>query len=80
METGMGLFLTFVALGGHGHMLKVLAEAAHIPSSKAHRYLLSMIRMGFVDRDPANGRYRLGTTRDYPWTPINSTSRRLKWL
>jgi len=31
-----------------------------MPSSKAHRYLVSLIRMGFVDRDPATGQYRLG--------------------
>ena len=60
METGMQLLLAFVALGGRGHMLKVIAEAAHMPSSKAHRYLVSLIRTGFVDRDPATGHYRLG--------------------
>ena len=60
METGMRLLLAFVALGGQGQMLKVLAAAAHMPSSKAHRYLVSLIRMGFVDRDPATGHYRLG--------------------
>lgn len=62
METGMRLLLAFVALGGHGQMLKVLAGAAGMPPSKAHRYLVSMIRMGFVDRDPASGYYRLGPT------------------
>ena len=60
METGMQLLLAFVELGGRGHMLKVLAEAARMPSSKAHRYLVSLIRTGFVDRDPATGHYRLG--------------------
>ncbi len=60
METGMQLLLAFVALGGRGHMLKVIAEAARMPSSKAHRYLVSLIRTGFVDRDPATGHYRLG--------------------
>src|SRR3990172_11953420 len=60
METGMQLLLAFVELGGRGHMLKVLAEAVHMPSSKAHRYLVSLIRTGFVDRDPATGHYRLG--------------------
>ena len=56
----MRLLLALVALGGHGRMLKVLAEAAGMPSSKAHRYLVSMVRMGFADRDPATGHYRLG--------------------
>src|SRR3989304_6458364 len=60
MDTGMRLLLAFVALGGRGHMLKVIAEAAHMPSSKAHRYLVSLIRTGFVDRDPATGHHRLG--------------------
>lgn len=60
METGMRLLLAFVELGGRDHMLKVLAEAARMPSSKAHRYLVSLIRTGFVDRDPATGHYRLG--------------------
>ncbi len=60
IDTGMRLLLAFVELGGRGQMLKVLAEAARMPSSKAHRYLVSLIRMGFVDRDPATGHYRLG--------------------
>src|SRR3990172_10861430 len=60
IDTGMRLLLAFLELGGRGHMLKVLAEAVHMPSSKAHRYLVSLIRTGFVDRDPATGHYRLG--------------------
>jgi DNA-binding IclR family transcriptional regulator len=60
IETGMKLLLSFVALGGRSHQLKVLAEAAGMPPSKAHRYLVSLIRMGFVERDGLNGRYRLG--------------------
>jgi DNA-binding IclR family transcriptional regulator len=31
-----------------------------MPASKAHRYLVSLIRMGFVERDGMNGHYRLG--------------------
>jgi DNA-binding IclR family transcriptional regulator len=60
IETGMKLLLSFAALGGRSHQLKVLAEAAGMPPSKAHRYLVSLIRMGFVERDGLNGRYRLG--------------------
>lgn len=48
----MRILLVFVALGGQGQMLKVLVEAADMPSSKTHRYLVSMIRVGFVERDP----------------------------
>jgi DNA-binding IclR family transcriptional regulator len=58
----MRLLLAFVKLGGRGHMLKVLAAAAGMPPSKAHRYLVSFIRMGLVERDPVSGYYRLGPT------------------
>jgi len=60
IETGMQLLLAFIELGGRSHQLKTLAEAASMPPSKAHRYLVSLIRMGFVDRDPVTGYYRLG--------------------
>jgi DNA-binding IclR family transcriptional regulator len=60
IETGMKLLLSFVSLGGRSHQLKVLAGAAGMPPSKAHRYLVSLIRMGFVERDGLIGRYRLG--------------------
>jgi DNA-binding IclR family transcriptional regulator len=60
IETGMQLLLAFVKLGGRTHQLKVLAQAAAMPPSKAHRYLVSLIRMGFVDRDAVTGYYRLG--------------------
>jgi DNA-binding IclR family transcriptional regulator len=60
IETGMKLLLAFAALGGRSHQLKILAETAGMPPSKAHRYLVSLIRMGFVERDGLNGRYRLG--------------------
>jgi DNA-binding IclR family transcriptional regulator len=60
IETGMKLLLSFLTLGGRSYQLKVLAEAARMPPSKAHRYLVSFIRMGFVERDGTNGHYRLG--------------------
>jgi DNA-binding IclR family transcriptional regulator len=60
IETGMQLLAAFVKLGGRTHQLKVLASAASMPPSKAHRYLVSLIRMGFVDRDAVTGHYRLG--------------------
>jgi DNA-binding IclR family transcriptional regulator len=60
IETGMKLLLSFLTLGGRSYQLKVLAEAADMPPSKAHRYLVSFIRMGFVERDATNGHYRLG--------------------
>src|SRR5262245_40023303 len=60
IETGMKLLLSFLTLGGRSYQLRVLAEAADMAPSKAHRYLVSFIRMGFVERDATNGHYRLG--------------------
>ena len=60
IETGMKLLSAFITLRGRSQQLKVLAEAAGMPPSKAHRYLVSLIRMGFVERDGINGHYRLG--------------------
>lgn len=60
IETGMRLLLAFVELGGRTHQLKTLAEKAGMPPSKAHRYLVSLIRMEFVERDALTGHYRLG--------------------
>lgn len=59
IETGMQ-FLKVLADLHHPQMLKTIAAAAGMPPSKAHRYLVSFIRTGFVDRDPETGRYRLG--------------------
>jgi len=59
IETGMR-FLTVLADLHHPQMLKTIATATGMPPSKAHRYLVSFIRTGFVDRDPETGRYRLG--------------------
>jgi DNA-binding IclR family transcriptional regulator len=59
IETGMR-FLTTLADLHHPQMLKTIAAATGMPPSKAHRYLVSFIRTGFVDRDPETGRYRLG--------------------
>jgi len=41
-------------------MLKTLAEAADMAPAKAHRYLVSLMRSGMVERDAPTGRYRLG--------------------
>ena len=60
IETGMQLLAAFVKLGGRSHQLKVLASATGMPPSKAHRYLVSLIRMGFIERDAGTGHYRLG--------------------
>lgn len=60
IETGLRLLFCFITLGGRSHKLKMLAEAAGMPPSKAHRYLVSFMRMGLVERESVNGHYRLG--------------------
>jgi DNA-binding IclR family transcriptional regulator len=41
-------------------MLKELAAAAQMPAAKAHRYLVSFMRMGLVEQHPESGLYDLG--------------------
>jgi len=41
-------------------MLKDIAQAADMPPSKAHRYLVSLIRSGLVEQDRLTSRYDLG--------------------
>jgi DNA-binding IclR family transcriptional regulator len=41
-------------------MLKDLSRAARMPPAKAHRYLVSLIRSGFVEQHPVSGLYDLG--------------------
>lgn len=59
LETGLALLTAFMDLEPLP-MLKTLAERAGMPPAKAHRYLASYCRMGFVERDADTGRYRLG--------------------
>jgi DNA-binding IclR family transcriptional regulator len=40
--------------------LSALATAAGIPAAKAHRYLVSLIREGFVEQSESDGRYDFG--------------------
>lgn len=60
LEIGMGI-LRAMANGQRSMMLKDIAAAADMPASKAHRYLVSLIRAGLVDQDPMTSRYDLGT-------------------
>ncbi|HRE19351.1 MAG TPA: IclR family transcriptional regulator [Rhodocyclaceae bacterium] len=41
-------------------MLRDLASQSGMPAAKAHRYLVSFMRTGIVEQDPATGRYDLG--------------------
>jgi DNA-binding IclR family transcriptional regulator len=42
-------------------MLRDLAAAAQMPAAKAHRYLVSFMRMGLVDQQSETGLYDLGS-------------------
>jgi DNA-binding IclR family transcriptional regulator len=59
IETGMRL-LTALAERRAPQMLKTLAADADMPPAKAHRYMVSFVRAGYVDREPISGLYRLG--------------------
>ena len=41
-------------------MLRDLAAAAGMPAAKAHRYLVSLARLGLITQDETSGRYDLG--------------------
>ena len=55
----MGILRAMVN-GQRSMMLKEIAAAADMPASKAHRYLVSLIRSGLVEQDPLTSRYDLG--------------------
>jgi len=59
LEVGMGI-LSAMVRGQRAMMLKDIAAAADMPAPKAHRYLVSLIRAGLVEQDPATSRYDLG--------------------
>ncbi len=59
LEIGMGILRAMVN-GQRSMMLKDIAAAAAMPPSKAHRYLVSLIRAGLVEQDPLTSRYNLG--------------------
>ena len=50
------------ALAANGRSMKLidLAKKSGMPAAKAHRYLVSFIRMGLVEQDANTGRYDLG--------------------
>ena len=59
LEVGISI-LRAMAAGKRSMMLKDIAQAADMPPSKAHRYLVSLIRTGLVEQDRLTSRYDLG--------------------
>lgn len=59
IEVGARL-LRALAANGRAMMLRDLAKSAAMPAAKAHRYLVSFMRMGLVEQDANTGRYDLG--------------------
>ena len=59
IEVGTRL-LRSLAANGRSMMLRDLARNSGMPAAKAHRYLVSFMRMGLVEQDPSTGRYDLG--------------------
>lgn len=58
VETGMRLLLALSRLG-RSQTLTAIAAASGLSPPRAHRYLVSLVRSGLAERDPARG-YRLG--------------------
>src|SRR6185437_4659092 len=59
IEVG-GRILRALALASRPQMLRDLAAAAQMPPAKAHRYLVSLTRMGLVEQQEETGLYDLG--------------------
>lgn len=59
IEVGARLLRTLAA-NGRPMMLRDLAKNSSMPAAKAHRYLVSFMRMGLVEQDANTGRYDLG--------------------
>jgi DNA-binding IclR family transcriptional regulator len=59
VEVAGHLLKTLATLDGP-QTLSALATAAGLPPAKAHRYLVSLIRAGFVEQTAADGRYDFG--------------------
>jgi DNA-binding IclR family transcriptional regulator len=56
---GLDILATLGNLGG-AQQLSTLAKACGMSRTKAYRYLVSLERSGFVEREPATSRYVLG--------------------
>ena len=59
IEVGFKL-LDVMAASNRPMMLRDIANGAGMPAAKAHRYMVSFMRIGLVEQDNGNGRYDLG--------------------
>ncbi|MCL2876798.1 MAG: IclR family transcriptional regulator [Betaproteobacteria bacterium] len=59
IEIGFRL-LDVLAAATRPMMLRDIAKGAGMPAAKAHRYMVSFLRIGIVEQDPASSRYDLG--------------------
>ena len=60
IEVGFRL-LRVLATTNRPMMLRDIAKGAGMPAAKAHRYMVSFMRIGLVEQDSASGRYDLGS-------------------
>lgn len=61
IEVGLPL-LSELARGTGAVTLTELAKSVNMATSKAHKYLASFIRLGFVEQEPLTGKYDLSTS------------------
>lgn len=59
IEVGFRL-LRILGAAKRSMMLRDIASGAGMPAAKAHRYMVSFMRIGLVEQDPGTGRYDLG--------------------
>lgn len=59
IEVGFRL-LSVLAAHNRPMMLRDIAKGAGMPAAKAHRYMVSFMRIGLVEQDSGSGRYDLG--------------------
>ena len=60
IEVGFRL-LSVLAATNRPMMLRDIAKGAGMPAAKAHRYMVSFMRIGLIEQDSASGRYDLGS-------------------
>ena len=60
IEVGFRL-LRVLSAASRPMMLRDIAKGAGMPSAKAHRYMVSFMRIGIVEQDSVSGRYDLGS-------------------